>query len=272
MTPAFEPLHDPVEATHERVFLVHRDRVLVSVVGDGVAVALSRTEAEAVTSEPPKVVLGRLGDTLYWASDLADPDAAPEGTRLDGLRGLHGHLDDHEWNIGGRATQLLDWYRDHQFCGRCGGPTQRAPGERAMRCPVDGYTAYPRLSPAVIVLIEHPDGRALLGRSGRWDIPMYSTLAGFVEAGESLEDTVHREIREEVGVEVTDVTYFGSQPWPFPNSLMLGFTATWAGGDIVVDGEEIADAQFFRHDDLPMIPPGLSIARQLIDAWIDRVS
>ena len=139
-----------------------------------------------------------------------------------------------------------------------------------MRCPVDGNTAYPRLSPAVIVLIERDDGRALLGRSGRWDTPMYSTLAGFVEPGESLEETVHREIREEVGVEVTDIRYFSSQPWPFPNSLMLGFTAQWASGEIKVDGVEIADAQWFTHDELPMIPPKLSIARRLIDDWVDR--
>ncbi len=195
MTPAFEPLHDAVEADHERVFLVHRDRLLVAETGDGGATALTRDRAEELTGQPPSLVLGRLGDTLYWASELPDPEALPEGTRLEGLRSLHGHLDDHEWNIGGRATQIADWHRDHQFCGRCADKMARAPGERAMHCPSCGYTAYPRLSPAVIVLIEHPDGRALLGRSGRWDIPMYSTLAGFVEAGESLEDTVHREIR-----------------------------------------------------------------------------
>jgi len=141
-----------------------------------------------------------------------------------------------------------------------------------MHCPNDGHTAYPRLSPAVIVLVERDDGRALLGRSGRWDQAMYSTLAGFVEAGETLEDTVHREVREEVGIEVDRVEYFASQPWPFPNSLMLGFNAHWAGGEIEVDGEEIVDAQWFIHDELPMVSPKLSIARSLIDAWISRVS
>ena len=220
-----------------------------------------------------RVLLGRRGTTLYWVAELPpDVDDIPDGHRLEGLRPLHGHLSDAEWNIGGRATQLWDWYRDHQFCGRCGNSMEMSAGERSMHCPADGLLAYPKLAPAVIVLVERDDGRALLGRSGRWDTPMYSTLAGFVEAGETLEDTVHREIREEVGVEVGDARYFASQPWPFPNSLMLGFTARWVSGDIAVDEDEIIDAQWFAHDDLPMIPPKLSIARQLIDDWIGRVS
>ena len=119
---------------------------------------------------------------------------------------------------------------------------------------------FPRLSPAVIVLIERADGRCLLGRNGLWDIPMYSTLAGFVEPGETLEDTVHREVFEEVGVRVRNIRYFGSQPWPFPNSLMLGFVAEYDGGEISVDGEEVVDAGWFAPDELPMTPPTMSIA------------
>jgi NAD+ diphosphatase len=140
-----------------------------------------------------------------------------------------------------------------------------------MRCPVDGLSNYPRVAPAVIVLVERDD-TALLARSGRWEVPMYSTLAGFVEPGETIEDTVSREIREEVGVDVTDVRYVASQPWPFPHSLMLGFTARWAGGDITVDGDEIADANWYRASALPMIPPPPSIARRLIDDWLARSS
>lgn len=268
----FEPLTDPPE--HEgphAVFLVRESSVLVTHDGDVVR-ALSLHEASALIDAEPHLVLGRLGDTVYWAADLPAHVELADHHALEGLRTLHGRLGDDEWNIGGRATQLAAWYRDNRYCGRCGGPMERAAGERAMHCPADGTRAYPQLSPAVIVLVERDDGRALLGRGGRFPVPMYSTLAGFVEPGESLEDTIHREIREEAGVEVTDIAYFGSQPWPFPNSLMLGFHARWAGGDICVDGDEIVDAQWFRADHLPMIPPPMSIARQLIDDWVARVT
>ncbi len=264
----FEPLTDAPEGAHEhRVLLVQDGQIVVRRAGDGAARALSIDEATELVGGPPDIVLGREGSTVYWASQLnEESDIGPEYQR-SGLRALHGHLDDGEWNIAGRATQLLDWHRDNQFCGRCGGLMDRQGGERAMRCPSDGFLAYPRLSPAVIMLVQRDDGRALLGRSGRWDPPMYSTLAGFVEPGETLEEAVRREVREEVSVEVDTVRYFGSQPWPFPNSLMLGFTARWAGGEIQVDGDEIVDAQWFEPDNLPNISPPLSIARQLIDAW-----
>jgi NAD+ diphosphatase len=143
--------------------------------------------------------------------------------------------------------------------------------ERARRCPTCGLLAFPRLAPAVITLIER-DGEALLARNRTFPVPMYSCIAGFVEPGETMEEAVHREVHEEVGVSVKDVRYIASQPWPFPHSLMIGFEATWAGGDIVIDEKEIADAQWFRADDLPMIPPGMSIARMLIDRWLDRAA
>jgi NAD+ diphosphatase len=145
-------------------------------------------------------------------------------------------------------------------------------GERARRCPACGLLAFPRLAPAIITLIERDDGRALLARGRTFPIPMYSCLAGFVEPGETLEEAVHREVREEVGVEIDDVRYWASQPWPFPHSLMLGFNAAWAGGDIVIDPTEIVDANWFAADDLPAIPPGISIARRLIDDWVERAS
>ena len=140
-----------------------------------------------------------------------------------------------------------------------------------MRCPDCGLLAFPRLAPAMITLVTRgdpgPDQEALLARGVGWQVPMYSCLAGFVEPGESLESAVVREVQEEVGVTVADPRYFGSQPWPFPNSLMVGFRADYVAGEIVCDPTEIVDAGWFRRDELPMIPPGISIARKLIDAW-----
>jgi len=140
-----------------------------------------------------------------------------------------------------------------------------------MRCSACGLLSFPRLAPAVIVLITRDD-QALLARGRAFPMPMYSCIAGFVEPGETLEEAVKREVREEVGVDITNVTYVASQPWPFPHSLMLGFTADWAGGDIVIDPTEIVDAQWFRADDMPPIPPGISIARKLIDGWLHAVA
>jgi len=195
----------------------------------------------------------------------------PEGFAVAGLRELWAALGEASWHTAGRAVQLGEWARTHRFCGRDGTPTERVPGERCMRCPSCGLLAYPRISPAVIVLVRRGD-EALLARGARFPLPFYSTLAGFVEAGESLEQTLHREIREEVGVEVDRVTYFGSQPWPFPHSLMVGFMAHWASGDIHPDGSEILDAQWFKAHELPPVPPPLSIARRLIDAWVEDVA
>ena len=148
---------------------------------------------------------------------------------------------------------------------------ETAPGAElnALRCPGCGLTAFPKISPAVIVLVEK-EGKLLLARGRRFALPFYSVLAGFVEPGESLEDTVHREILEEVGIRVKNVRYFGSQPWPYPDSLMIGFTAEYAGGEIKEDPEEILDAAWFAPDDLPSIPGKVSIARKLIDWFVEK--
>lgn len=195
----------------------------------------------------------------------------PEGLSVAGLRELYSLLGEREFMAAGTATQLLEWAATHAFCGRDATPTVRVPDERCMKCPACGLMAYPRISPAVIVLVRRGD-EALLARNARFPLPFYSTLAGFVEVGESLEDCIGREIREEAGIEVKNPRYFGSQPWPFPHSLMVGFTAQWAGGDIHADEREILDARWWRADALPLVPPPLSIARRLIDAWVQDVT
>lgn len=192
---------------------------------------------------------------------------APDGMALQGLRELYGTLDEDLYALCGRAIQIVEWDRTHQYCGHCATPTTQLPNERAKRCPKCGLVNYPRLSPAIIVLISRGE-ELLLARAPRFPAGMYSVLAGFVEPGESLEETVVREVREEVGISVKDIRYFGSQPWPFPNSLMIGFTATYASGDIVIEPQELVDAAWFSKHNLPQVPPKLSIARKLIDWFV----
>ncbi len=213
--------------------------------------------------------IGLDGASSVWTTGVAPGAPPPEGHRFVPLRSLHALVPGADWTLAGRAVQIVEWARTHRFCGRCGTPTERATGERAMRCPSCGLLSFPRLSPAVIMVV-HRNDELLLAHGRAFPTPIYSALAGFVEPGESLEDAVRREVREEVGVEVRDLHYFGSQPWPFPNSLMLGFYAEWAGGEIVIDPDEIVDAQWFHIDDLPPFPGSMSIASQLINGFIAR--
>lgn len=218
--------------------------------------------------------LGRLGDMDCFA--LAYEPARKAATlpllpafSFRSLRKLYGPLDEELWALAGRAWQIVNWDDTHRFCGRCATPLIREREERAKRCPQAGcgLSAFPRVSPAVIVLVRK-GAQALLAHAARFPPGVFSTLAGFVEAGESLEDTVKREIREEAGIEVKNLRYFGSQSWPFPHSLMVGFLAEYAGGEPRPDGKEILEVRFFDVDALPLLPPPLSIARRLINSWI----
>lgn len=216
--------------------------------------------------------VGVIDGQAWWAVDVpGDADDPSYGAAVD-LRAFYGMAPEHHWLAAGRAVQIVEWARTHRFCGRCSEPAELTEGERAMRCPRCGLVSFPRLSPAMITLVTRgepgPDQEALLARGVRWTTPMYSCLAGFVEPGESLEAAVLREVHEEVAITVCRPTYFGSQPWPFPNSLMVGFMAEYESGEIVCDETEIVDAGWYRRDELPMVPHGISIARRLIDAWV----
>jgi NAD+ diphosphatase len=215
--------------------------------------------------------LGALDGRPCYAAELPDADQVARGFDLIGLRDTFGRLDEELIWIAGRANQLVDWSRNHQFCGQCGHPTEGKSEERAKICPACGLINYPRLSPAVIVAVVNGD-RLLLASNKRFKSGFYSVLAGFVEPGETLEACVTREIKEEVGIRVNNIRYFGSQPWPFPNSLMVGFLADYAGGEINADPSEIVDAAWFSADNLPPIPPKITIARHLIDWFVDNHS
>ena len=207
--------------------------------------------------------LGLLGEQHCYAAEVDEAHPLPAGWAPLGLRDLFGMVDSTLAALSGRALQIIDWERTHQFCSRCGTPMQARSDERARACPSCKFTTYPLVSPAVMVLITR--GRELLlARKGVWPPGRYSAIAGFVEPGEMLEDTVVRETREEVGVEVGNLQYFGSQPWPFPHSLMVAFTAEYAGGAVRPDGVEIEEAAWFDVEALPRLPPSVSISRRLI--------
>ncbi len=212
--------------------------------------------------------LGTLGDVACWALAV---DAVPNGWRGLPLRASLLSLPAPLASLAGRAAQVLEWDRTHRHCGVCGTPTQRQATERARRCPACGQVAYPRLSPAMMVLVWR--GRELLlARSPQYSAGMYSALAGFVEPGESLEECVVREVAEEVSVSIRNLRYYGSQSWPFPHSLMVAYTAEWAGGEIVPQADEIEAADWFGIDALPIIPPRYSIAGHLIRDTVAAMS
>ena len=211
------------------------------------------------------------GRTIYTAR-LPEDTLAPDGYQFKHLRSLLVCINSEQFSLAGTASQILEWAQSHRFCSRCGTATVPHPqGERALVCPSCQYSQYPRINPCIIVAITKDD-RILLARAQRFNRPMYSLLAGFVEAGETLEQAVAREVFEESGVQVKNLRYFGSQSWPFPNNLMLAFQAEWAGGDIVLQEEEIMDAQFFPYDDLPEVPPAGSIATQVINATVAELA
>jgi NAD+ diphosphatase len=234
------------------------------------------SEVEFPTAPIPgrQHMLGSLGDRACIAIDVEAKTPALSMTRV-GLRRLHELVPELEWSLATRAVQIVAWDRNHRFCGRCGTPTEPKLTDRERRCPNCGLSAYPRLAPAIIVLVtrgEHEE-RALLAWGRRHHGRHYSTLAGFVEVGETLEEAVQREVREETAIEVREIRYFGSQPWPFPNQLMLGFRARYGSGEIVPQPNEIVEARWFTPDEVETVTAsrgGFSIAGQLIDGWIQE--
>ncbi len=213
--------------------------------------------------------MGYWQDKPCFALEIDERDEVdPMDFQRGNLYQLLGRVDEQLFALAGRAAQLLDWERDHQFCGRCGQPMEVDAAERAMRCRPCRVINYPRISPCIIVLVTRGE-ELLLARNANFPRPMYSTLAGFIEAGETAEDTLVREVKEEVGVDVDNLRYFRSQSWPFPSQLMLGFFADYAGGDIVCDPSEIADARWFHYRALPQVPPPSSVAGQLIQHYVN---
>jgi NTP pyrophosphohydrolases containing a Zn-finger, probably nucleic-acid-binding len=216
-----------------------------------------------------KVYLGFYDKAPCFAAEIPCDAQLPDSLDCSGVMDLFGSLPDCTLGIAAFAVRIVNFDRSSQFCGACGAKNSRAVTERAKICPACGQITYPPISPAAIVLVQNGDS-LLLARSPRFPPDMYSIIAGFVEAGESIEQAVHREVMEETGITIKNLEYFGSQPWPFPHSLMTGFFAEYSGGDIKADGNEIESAGWFNRNNLPRLPGPYSIARAMIDSWLSR--
>jgi NAD+ diphosphatase len=239
------------------------DRLLLIQDGDRLLLPTSALLEQHALQPDGAALLGYLEDVPCYVARLAEIADQPQFQLVD-LRQAFGHLPEHHYSLAGFASQIAHWDRTTRFCPVCGAPTEAVETERAKRCTSCGYLQYPRVSPCIIVLIYRP-GQLLLTRQATWTPNMYSLVAGFVEAGESLEQCLRREILEEVGVEVDQVEYLGSQPWPFPHQLMVGFRARYASGEVQVDPAELEDARWFDIDALPTLSSPQSISRQIIN-------
>ncbi|MEV0195351.1 NAD(+) diphosphatase [Nonomuraea sp. NPDC050691] len=273
-----------------RVLVIQDGQTLVRRTGDEVRAVLFGPD-DAPTGE--RYLLGVEGDVAYFAVAAPLPGAAagdvngrvtvpmsvldtPEGeTVAAGLRQAGGLLGDRDAGLLVYAVALEAWHSAHEYCPRCGSRTEVRAGGHIRVCPRDSSQHFPRVDPAVIMLVRDQDDRCLLARGPQWPEGRLSILAGFVEPGESLEHAVIREVAEEVGVQVANPRYLGSQPWPFPRSLMLGFFADALTTTLTPDAEEIAEARWFSREELAQalasgelrLPPPVSIARRLIETW-----
>lgn len=193
----------------------------------------------------------------------------PDSFEFCDIRQLYSILELELWQLAGYARQIVDWNRNFTYCGRCGRETSTMKDERAKVCDECGLINYPRISPAIIVAVVR-DGKILLAQGKRFRLPFYSVLAGFIEPAENLEECVVREVREEVGIEIENIRYFSSQPWPFPDSLMIAFFADYKSGEITIDHAELIDVGWFAPDNLPEVPPEGSVARKMINEFIRK--
>jgi NAD+ diphosphatase len=267
--PAFQPAkHGTAPPDARGHWLIVQDQ--------GLVVIADEHGFQLPTGEPPPafdgklsapIWLGTLRGTPCWVAGLARDAPPPPGLHRETLVPMQGtRLPDDLLSLGGMAMQALHWDGTSGHCPRCGEPTERIAGEWGKRCPRCRYEHFPHLHPAVIVLVRDGE-RCLLTRKAGWLPGRYGLVAGFVDNGESLEGAAHREVREEVGVEVTDLRYVGSQNWPFPSQLMIGFVARYAGGELRIDREELEDARWFPCGSLPSRPSRHSIAGFILDHY-----
>jgi NAD+ diphosphatase len=250
-------------------FIFSTGKLLVRVEDERISLPFLDNLSEIALPPLRTQYLGKLEGQPCHSAEVAPDTIAPAGMSFRDLRSTYDGLDEDLFLLAGKAIQIVNWDQTHQYCGRCGLKTETLPGERAKKCPGCGFTSYPRLAPAVITAVIR-DEKILLIHYAAFPGNRYTIIAGFVEPGETLEDCVLREIQEETNIKVKNIRYFGSQPWPFPNSLMIGFTAEYESGEIAVDGKEVSAAGWFEADNLPEVPPKLSISREIIDWYREK--
>jgi NAD+ diphosphatase len=269
--PDFNRIYPPDELVPDKStiwILLHARGILVQAKGSNVVLPRGETPAGVTYELNSPIPLGRLGNADYVLAEVDRDLAIADGLETVDLRGLYGRVPEVEWFIAGYASQVAHWRRTSGFCPICGSSMGPLGAEWRRRCTRCNHERYPMVSPAVLALVHDGDDRILLAHKPGWG-SRRSILAGFVLPGESLEECVHREVLEEAGVRVTDVVYYGSQPWPFPHQLMVGFFSRYVSGEIVIDAEELEGAEWHDFRELPPLPPPLSLSRQMIDAWAE---
>lgn len=267
----FQSHPSPNEWDHSLIFAFYLDKLLIIKKENNLCVPNPKDLEPLKMIFNNKLYIGIINGRSCYSINLTEnisPNNLPDYLSLINLSQLYSSVEDDLFWTAGRAFNLINWHRTHLFCGKCGTLNQEKSDELAKVCPNCGLIDYPAMAPAIIVAIVK-DHKILLARNKQKAYQHYSVLSGFVESGESLHDCVRREIMEEVGIKVKNISYFGSQPWPFPNSLMIAFTAEYESGEIEVDGKEISEAGWFSKDELPILPGSISIAWNLIQ-WFKQ--
>ena len=247
-------------------FPFRANKMLVQAVNEHIELIQSEEGDMASLIADSALYLGELNSIPCLACEVRPEADLPDDWRAIDIRTLFGQLDDSTYSVAGYAAHLLHWQGHHHYCSNCGHTTESIPASWGRICPHCGYNSYPTVTPAILVLVHDGDKVLLVHKIG-WT-NRRSIIAGFVEPGETLEECARREIQEEVGAEVTDITYVGNQPWPYPDQLMVGFTARYSAGPAQPDNVELDAADWYTFDNLPELPPPLSLARQIIMQWV----
>jgi NAD+ diphosphatase len=268
MIPSFQRAYPPAQPISGPAywFPFWNRKLLVRRQDNGVVV-IEGTEADIAFLNPASMLyLGAFNGKPYIAFEVTGEPATPDGWEEVDLRSLFGLLAEPAYRLAGYANHLINWQNHHHYCPNCAHPTEPIPASWGQVCPNCGFISYPTVTPAVLVLV-HDGDKVLLVHKKEWGPNRRSIIAGFVEPGETLEECVRREVYEEVGLQIDNIAYKGSQPWPYPDQLMAGFTARYAGGDIRLDLQELDAAEWYRYDNLPELPGTLSLSYQIIVSW-----
>jgi len=263
MQPEFDNDNDPI------MFIFQDGKILVKILNKSASIPIltELNELNFDLNDTEKRYFGLYEDNPCYYLEIPLSVEPSENMSFLNLRRLYGLLKDEILWIAGRAFQILNWDKNSRYCGSCGNQTVFKSDEKGKICPECSLLVFPRISPAIIVGVLK-DNQILLAHGTRFPTELYSVIAGFVEPGETLEECIKREIKEEIGIEVENIRYFSSQSWPFPDSLMIGFLADYSGGEITIDQTEIRNADWFTAENLPLIPGKISIARKIIDWFV----